>query len=43
VAIKLDGSYHSQRFNGRQEMYPELRLDFSFAFSNSQFEKALKN
>jgi hypothetical protein len=43
VAIKLDGSYHSQRFNGRDEIYPELRLDFSFAFSNSQFGNVLKN
>jgi hypothetical protein len=43
VAIKLDGSYHSQQFNGKQVMYPELRLDFSFAFSNSSIEKALKN
>lgn len=41
VAIKLDGSYHSQQFNGREVMYPEVRLDFSFAFSNTQFEKIL--
>lgn len=43
VAIKLDGSYHSQRFNGQDVMYPEIRLDFSFAFSNTQIEKALSN
>ena len=43
VAIKLDGSYHSQHFNGKEVMYPELRLDFSFAFSNTQIEKALRN
>ncbi len=42
VAIKLDGSYHQQNFNGDQVIYPELRLDFSFAFSNSQIEKAIK-
>jgi hypothetical protein len=42
VAIKLDGSYHTQRFNGKDVMYPELRLDFSFAFSNTQMEKMLK-
>lgn len=43
VAIKLDGSYHSQIMNGKNVTYPEIRLDFSFAFSNSQIEKALKN
>ncbi len=43
VAIKLDGSYHSQLFNGEKVIYPELRLDFSFAFSNTTFEKALNN
>ncbi|WP_028978789.1 hypothetical protein [Sporocytophaga myxococcoides] len=32
VAIKVDGSIHSQKFNGRNELYPELRMDFSFAF-----------
>jgi hypothetical protein len=32
VAIKLDGSIHSQKFNGNNEIYPELRMDFSFAF-----------
>jgi hypothetical protein len=32
VAIKVDGSVHSQKFNGKTEMYPELRFDFSFAF-----------
>jgi hypothetical protein len=41
VAIKLDGSYHIQQFNGKQVSYPELRLDFSFAFSNNQLDKAL--
>jgi hypothetical protein len=41
VAIKFDGSYHSQQFNGKQVNYPELRLDFSFAFSNNQLSKAL--
>lgn len=43
VAIKLDGSYHSQEFNGKRVSYPELRLDFSFAFSNSHLEKAIRN
>jgi hypothetical protein len=43
VAIKLDGSYHVQKFNGPNVAYPELRLDFSFAFSNNQIEKALGN
>jgi hypothetical protein len=42
VAIKLDGSYHQQKFNGETGLYPEVRLDFSFAFSNSQIEKAMK-
>lgn len=42
VAIKLDGSYHSQKFNGKTVSYPEVRLDFSFAFSNISMEKALK-
>ena len=32
VAIKLDGSVHSQKYNGETIMYPEVRLDFSFAF-----------
>lgn len=39
VAIKFDGSYHTQKFNGKHTIYPELRLDFSFAFSNTQLEK----
>ena len=43
VAIKLDGSYHSQMFNGEKVMYPELRLDFSFAFSNNTLERALND
>lgn len=43
VAIKLDGSYHTQKFNGETVVYPELRLDFSFAFSNSQIEKIASN
>ena len=43
VAIKLDGSYHQQLFNGETTIYPEVRLDFSFAFSNQQFSKALGN
>ncbi len=34
VAIKLDGSIHSQKFNGKNESYPEIRLDFSWAFKN---------
>lgn len=34
VAIKLDGSIHSQKFNGKMESYPEVRLDFSWAFKN---------
>lgn len=36
VAIKIDGSIHSQKFNGKREMYPELRMDFSFAFKQWQ-------
>lgn len=34
VAIKLDGSVHTQKFNGKSESYPEIRLDFSWAFKN---------
>jgi hypothetical protein len=34
VAIKLDGSIHTQRFNGESVDYPEIRLDFSWAFKN---------
>jgi len=43
VAIKLDGSYHIQKVSGQNVAYPELRLDFSFAFSNNQIDKALGN
>jgi hypothetical protein len=43
VAIKFDGSYHTQQYMGKNVSYPELRLDFSFAFSNNQIEKALKD
>lgn len=43
VAIKLDGSYHIQNFNGKSVAYPELRLDFSFAFSNNQIDKIIGN
>jgi hypothetical protein len=43
VAIKLDGSYHIQNFNGKSVSYPEIRLDFSFAFSNNQIEKVIGN
>ena len=32
VAIKLDGSTHTQQFNGTSVTYPEVRLDFSFSF-----------
>ncbi len=32
VAIKLDGSTHIQQFNGREESFPEVRLDISFIF-----------
>ena len=32
VAIKADGSIHTQKFNGSTETYPEGRLDISFAF-----------
>lgn len=32
VAIKLDGSTHIQKFNGKTESYPEVRLDVSCAF-----------
>ena len=43
VAVKLDGSFHVQNYNGKNVSYPEIRLDFSFAFSNNQIEKALGN
>ena len=43
VAIKLDGSYHMQKFQGKNVSYPELRVDFSFAFSNNQIEKAIRD
>jgi hypothetical protein len=33
VAIKLDGSAHVQTFNGKTEVYPEVRFDISFAFN----------
>lgn len=32
VAIKLDASVHTQKVNGAMVSYPEIRLDFSFAF-----------
>jgi outer membrane receptor protein involved in Fe transport len=32
VAIKLDSSAQIQKFNGKTEYYPEVRLDISFAF-----------
>lgn len=41
VAIKLDGSYHIQEYYGKQVRYPEIRIDFSFAFSNNQIQKVL--
>jgi len=34
VAIKLDGSIHTQKFNEKNQSYPEIRLDFSWAFKN---------
>lgn len=43
VAVKLDGSYHTQKFNGETETYPEIRVDFSFAFSNLSVTKALES
>jgi hypothetical protein len=43
VAVKLDGSYHVQQYNGKRVSYPEIRLDFSFAFSNRQLDEALGN
>jgi hypothetical protein len=43
VAIKLDGSCHIQQYMGKNITYPELRLDFSFAFSNNTLAKALGN
>jgi hypothetical protein len=33
VAIKLDTSAHIQKFNGATEVYPEVRLDVSWAFN----------
>ena len=32
LALKLDGSAHVQTFNGRTELYPEVRFDAAFAF-----------
>jgi hypothetical protein len=32
VALKLDASAHKQDFNGKTEIYPEVRFDVSFAF-----------
>lgn len=32
VAVKLDGSSHIYKFNGKTESYPELRFDVSFVF-----------
>jgi hypothetical protein len=32
VAVKLDGSTHTQQFNANSLTYPEIRLDFSFSF-----------
>lgn len=32
VAIKLDASRHYYEFNGANESYPEIRLDFSYMF-----------
>lgn len=32
VAVKLDGSTHTQQFNGTSLTYPEIRMDFSFSF-----------
>jgi hypothetical protein len=32
VAFKLDGSTHFQKFNGRNESYPEIRFDVSYIF-----------
>jgi hypothetical protein len=43
VAIKLDGSYHVQQYNGQRIAYPEIRLDFSFAFSNQQLGNLINN
>ena len=43
VAIKVDGSIHMQKFQGKNVSYPELRVDFSFAFSNNQIEKAIRD
>lgn len=34
VAVKLDGSVHSQKFNGQTVKYPEIRIDLSWAFKN---------
>jgi hypothetical protein len=41
VAVKLDGSVHTQDYNGKKVSYPEIRLDFSFAFSSHEIDKAL--
>ncbi len=33
VAVKMDVSSHSQRFNGEVVTYPEVRLNVSFGFN----------
>ncbi|MBN2408045.1 MAG: hypothetical protein JXJ19_10160 [Elusimicrobia bacterium] len=33
LAIKLDASQHMQKFNGKDETYPETRLDVSYLFN----------
>lgn len=32
VAVKIDSSLHTQKFNGKEESYPEFRGNISFAF-----------
>jgi hypothetical protein len=30
IAVKIDGSTHTQKFNGETVTYPEIRSSFSF-------------
>jgi hypothetical protein len=30
VALKVDGSGHRQKFNGKSEFYPELRISLAY-------------
>jgi hypothetical protein len=36
VALKIDGSGHRQKFNGKSEFYPEIRFSLSYLWELSQ-------